>query len=231
MGETSMKARALFAILSLMGLSLSPLMAEDYKPAFVVTYLEVSPDSVAQSRGLLKTYAAAAQKAAGTVQFEAFQRIGQSNHFAIVQTWEDTKAQEAFATSPATKEFRGKIDPLRIGPYDERPHFTLTVGPKVAAPVGAIVGITHIDIAPAKKDEGANSVKSLVDQSRGSPGNVRYDAFVQTGHANHMTIVESWTSMASLANHTTAAATRTFRENLMPMSGGLYDQRLYRVLR
>ena len=65
-----MKAHALLAISSLMGLTPSPLTAEDYKPAFVVTYLEVSPDSVDQSRSLLKTYAAAAQKAAGTVQFE-----------------------------------------------------------------------------------------------------------------------------------------------------------------
>jgi quinol monooxygenase YgiN len=46
-----------------------------------------------------------------------------------------------------------------------------------------------------------------------------------------MTIVESWTSMVALANYTTAAATRTFRENLLPMSGALYDQRLYQVLR
>src|SRR4030088_2930909 len=155
MGETSMIARALLAISSLMGLTPSPLMAEDYKPAFVVTYLEVSPDSVDQSRSLLKTFAAAAQKAAGTVQFETFQRIGQSNHFAIVETWVDTKAQETFAASPAAKEFRGKIAPLRIGPLDERPHFTLNVGPTVAAPADAIVGITHVDIVPARKDEGA----------------------------------------------------------------------------
>ena len=226
-----MRARALFAILTLMGLTMSPLMAEDHKPAFVVTYLEVSPDSVAQSCSLLRAYAAAAQKADGSVQFETFQRIGQSNHFAIVETWLDSKAQETFAASPAANEFRSQIAPLRIGPYDARPHFTLNVGPNVAAPDDAVVGITHVDIVPARKDEGVISVKTLADQSRGSPGNIRYDAWVQTSRGNHMTIVESWTSMAALANFTTAAATRTFRENLLPMSGSLYDQRLYRVLR
>jgi quinol monooxygenase YgiN len=226
------KALARFtAISSLMGLTPSPLVAEDYKPAFVVTYLEVSPESVDQSRSLLKTYAAAAQNAAGAVQFETFQRIGQSNHFAIVETWEDTRTQQAFAASPAAKEFRGSIAPLRIGPFDERAHFTLDVGPKVAAPADAIVGITHVDIVPARKDEGVASVKTLAEQSRGQPGNIRYDAWVQTSRGNHMTIVESWTSMAALANYTTAAATRTFRENLSPMSGALFDQRLYQVLR
>jgi quinol monooxygenase YgiN len=226
-----MNARALSAILGLIGMTLSPVMAEDLKQALAVTYLEVSPDSVAQSRGLLKTYAAAAQKAAGAVQFETFQRIGQSNHFAIVETWADNNAQQAFAGSPAAKEFRGKIDPLRIGPYDERPHFTMNVGPKVATPAGAIVGITHVDFIPTRKDEGVTLANSLADQSRGRPGNLRYDVWVQASRGNHLTIVESWTSMAALEKYTTEAATRTFREKLMPMSGSLYDQRLYRVLR
>jgi quinol monooxygenase YgiN len=226
-----MKARALLAIGSLIGLTLSPVVAEDYKPAFVVSYLEVSPDSVDESGSLLKTYAAAAQQAAGTVQFETFQRIGQSNHFAIIETWVDSKAQETFAASAAAKELRGNIAPLRIGPFDQRAQFTLNVGPTVAAPADAVVAITHIDVVPARKEEGAAAVKTLAEQSRGSPGNIRYDAWVQTSRGNHMTIVESWASMAALTNHTTAVATRTFREILSPMSGGLYDQRLYRVLR
>src|SRR5271170_6396059 len=95
-GETSMKFHALFAVLILIGLTLSPLRAEDAKPALVLTYLEVSPDTVAQSRILLKTYAGEAQRAAGTVEFETFQRIGQSNHFAIVESWADANAREAF---------------------------------------------------------------------------------------------------------------------------------------
>jgi len=226
-----MKARALFAILSLIGLTLSPLRAEDTGPALVLTYLEVSLDSIAQARGLLKSYAAAAQKAAGTVQFETFQRIGQSNHFAIVETWADTVARQAFVASPAAREFRGKIDPLRIGPYDERLHFPLNVGSRVATPANAIIGITHVDFIPTSKDEGTAMLKTLADQSRGTPGNLRYDVWVQTSRANHMTIVESWTSMTALEDFATEAATKRFREDLMPMSGSLYDQRLYRVLR
>lgn len=230
-----MKLRALFAILSQTGLTLSPLMAQDLKtdskPALVLTYLEVAPDSVAQSRDLLKTYAAAAQKAAGALQFETFQRIGQSHHFAIVESWADARAREAFAASAAAREFRGKIEPLRIGPYDERAHFALNVGPKVATPTGAVVGITHVDFIPTSKDEGTAMLKTLADQSRGRSGNLRYDVWVQASRANHLTIVESWTPMAALERYTTEAATRTFREKLMPMSGSLYDQRLYRVLR
>jgi quinol monooxygenase YgiN len=231
MGETSMKLRAWFAALGLIGLTLSPLRAEDTKPALVLTYLELSPDAAVQSRDLLKTYAAAAQKAAGVVQFETFQRIGQRNHFAIVETWADAAAREAFVASPAAKEFRSKLDPLRIGPYDERQHAVLTVGPKVETPVTAIVGITHVDLIPTSKDEGTAMLKTLGDQSRGTSGNIRYDIWVQSSRANHMTIVESWKSMPALEHFTTEAAMKTFREKLMPMSGSLYDQRLYRLLR
>jgi quinol monooxygenase YgiN len=105
------------------------------------------------------------------------------------------------------------------------------MGPKVATPAGAIVGITHVDFIPTRKDEGVTLANSLADQSRGRPGNLRYDVWVQASRGNHLTIVESWTSMAALEKYTTEAATRTFREKLMPMSGSLYDQRLYRVLR
>jgi quinol monooxygenase YgiN len=231
-----MKLRAWFAALGLIGLSLigsalSPLRAEDTKPVLVLTYLELSPDAAVQSRELLKTYAAAAQKAAGVVQFETFQRIGQRNHFAIVETWTDSNAREAFVASPGTKEFRGKLDPWRIGPYDERRHSVLNVGPKVETPATAIVGITHVDLIPTAKDEGTAMLKILGDQSRGTTGNIRYDIWVQSSRANHMTIVESWKSMPALEHFTTEAAMKTFREKLMPMSGSLYDQRLYRLVR
>ena len=74
-------------------------------------------------------------------------------------------------------------------------------------------------------------LKTLGDQSRGASGNIRYDIWVQSSRANHMTIVESWKSMAALEHFTTEAAMKTFREKLMPMSGSLYDQRLYRLVR
>jgi quinol monooxygenase YgiN len=230
MGETSMKLRTLFAALGLVSCTLSPLRAEDTKPALVLTYLELLPDGAVQSRDLLKTYTAAAQKAAGVIQFETFQRIGQRNHFAIVESWTDAAAREAFVASPAAKEFRSRLDPLRIGPYDERQHAVLTIGPKVETPATAIVGITHVDLIPTSKDEGTAMLKTLGDQSRGTPGNIRYDIWVQSSRANHMTIVEGWKSMAALEHFTTEAAMRTFREKLMPMSGSLYDQRLYRIL-
>jgi quinol monooxygenase YgiN len=45
-----------------------------------------------------------------------------------------------------------------------------------------------------------------------------------------MTVIEVWKNQKSADDHAVAAHTMTFREKLAPMSGSLYDERLYRVL-
>jgi quinol monooxygenase YgiN len=43
-------------------------------------------------------------------------------------------------------------------------------------------------------------------------------------------LVEIWKSPAAYETHITAAHTRHFREQLTPMSGALYDERLYKAI-
>ena len=150
--------------------------AQDAASAFVVTYIEVAAKSAAATRGLLKTYTGVVAKRAGSIQFDAFERTDQPNHFAIVETWANTKALEEHAATTAAKDFRTKITPLLSAPYDERPHHALSTGPKTVTKAGAIYAVTHVDIIPPKKDEGVASVKALADKSRGTPGSLRYDA-------------------------------------------------------
>jgi quinol monooxygenase YgiN len=197
---------------------------------FQVTYIEVASKSAGETRKLLQAYRAASSKAAGGVQFEAFERIGYRNHFAIVEQWNDGKAREANNGSAAGKDFRAKIAPLLITAYDERPHYALSVGSKVT-PRGALYAVTHVDIIPPKKDDGVAATKALAEKSRGTPGNFRFDALTQANRPNHMTIVESWRSKAAQDAHTAAAHTKTYRTGLTPMSGSLYDERLYTMLK
>jgi quinol monooxygenase YgiN len=53
----------------------------------------------------------------------------------------------------------------------------------------------------------------------------------QTSRPNHLTLVEAWRGRAALEAHEAAAHTRKFRDALLPMSGSLYDQRLYKAIR
>jgi quinol monooxygenase YgiN len=84
---------------------------------------------------------------------------------------------------------------------------------------------------PTKREEGTAEIRKLVEASRGSAGNVRFDALVQAGRPNHLTLVEAWTNTGTQETHSAAQPTRSFRTALGPMNGSLYDERLYTLLK
>jgi quinol monooxygenase YgiN len=197
--------------------------------AFAVTYIEVAPAEVDAARRLLARYRDAV-KASNPLELSVFEQIGRPNHFVIVERWPSDKARQGNAASTAARDFRAALAPLLIAPYDERPHFALSVGPIATAPAGLYV-VTHVDVVPTKRDEAAALVKTLTEVSSGTTGNVRFDALVQASRPNHMTLVEAWTDAAAQAAHSATSASKSFRGALGPMSGSLYDERLYTSLK
>jgi len=206
--------------------------AKAQEVAFTVTYIEATPSAKAEAAGLLKQYSDNTSLQAGLMRLDVLQRVDRTNHFAIVAVWKDGKAAETHASESQTKEFRSKLQPLLIGPYDERPHVGLSVGPATGATTSAsgLYAVTHVDIIPPKKDDGLAAIKLLSEHSRKEPGTLRYEALQQNSRPNHVRLVEVWNSEEDLERHETAPHTREFRELLLPMSGSLYDQRLYRPL-
>jgi quinol monooxygenase YgiN len=196
---------------------------------YAVTYLEVEPVRADASRRLLARYQEAL-KDRGALEFAVFEQIGRAGHFAIVEQWPSAKAREDNAASAASREFRSALAPLLIAPYDERPHFALSTGPSSTTPAAVYV-VTHVDVVPPKRDEGAAEVRKLAEASRGTAGNVRFDALVQASRLNHLTLVEAWTDAAAQQAHSAANPTRSFRTALGPISGALYDERLYALLK
>ena len=77
---------------------------------------------------------------------------------------------------------------------------------------------------------GVAKVKEFAEASRGADGNLRFDVLTQANRANHMTVIESWSNAAAKEAHISSSAARAFRQNLMPMSGALYDEREYSAL-
>jgi quinol monooxygenase YgiN len=206
---------------------------------YAVTYIEVEPAQADASRRLLARYQEAL-KDKGALEFTVLEQMGRPNHFAIVERWPSAKAREDNAASAPGQAFRSALTPLLIAPYDERLHFTLSVGaPSVGAPssgttlampAGLFV-VTHVDIVPPKRDDGVAAVRTLAERSAGKAGNVRFDALVQASRLNHLTLVEAWTDAAAQEAHSAASSTRSFRTVLGPMSGALYDERLYTLLK
>src|SRR5262249_9475138 len=101
---------------------------------YVVSYIEVMPSSQNEAAALLKQYREASRKDAGNMRLEVLQQSGRSDHFALVEMWQDQKAFEAHGMAAHTAQWRGKLQPLRVSPQDERGHKGVAVGAMPAAP-------------------------------------------------------------------------------------------------
>ena len=200
--------------------------------AYVVSYFEAAPAAKDQAATLARQFGEQSRKDDGNLRFEVLQRLNPSNHFAIVEAWRDAKAQAAHAAAPHTKEFRDKLNALLRSPYDERPHTGLSVDglPAAGATRDTIYVVTHVDFIPPEKDNGIAMIKSLSDASRKDAGNQRFEALQQNSRPNHTTLFEAWKDQQSVDAHGVMPHTKQFREKLTPISGALFDERLYKSI-
>jgi len=199
---------------------------------YVVSYIDVAPAARGMATSLLRQLASASRKDEGNMRFDILQRAAPSNQFAIVAIWKDQKAYDAHLAASHTKEFREKIKPQLISAIDDRVHTGMEIAATPAGKNGrgAVVVVTHVDVPPPKKDECIAALKTLVADSRKDAGSVRFDVFQQGNRPNHFAVVEIWKSQSAYEAHITAVSTKKFRDQLTPMSGALYDERLYRAI-
>lgn len=198
--------------------------------AYTVTYIEVAPSAANQTASLLTGYVEAGRGMDGNMHFQAFQRIGQPNHFGILETWEDTQTRDAHANSTLAERFRTSLDPVLYSPIDAREHVNLTTATSAEIGPDGVFAVTHVDVTPNNTDLAVELLGILATESRRDRGNGRFDVLVQSNRRNHMTVVEAWEDAAAQEAHYGANHTKTFRTSLFPLSGALYDERLYRAL-
>lgn len=206
------------------------LQAQDAERVHIVTYFEVANGEADTAAGLLRRHRQASRNSAGNLHFEVLQRIGRPNHFVILELWETAAAKEVHTDDPATQGFLEALEPMRISPYDQREHTGLSVAADSVGE-GTVYAVTHVDIVPTYRETGVELVVGLTETSRSDPGNIRFDALTQSSRTNHMTLVELWQNEAALQNHAMTAHKIEFRHELAPLSGSLYDERLYRAIR
>ena len=198
---------------------------------YTVSYIEVMPSSQGETIALLRQYREASRKEEGNVRLEVLQQNGRPDHFVLLETWKDQKALDAHGMATHTAQLREKLQPLRVSPFDDRLHKGLAIGATLAARAeGATYVVTHADAVPPGKDEALVLLKQLAETSRHDEGNVRFEVLQQSSRQNHCTIVEVWKDQKALAAHVMAGHTRQFREKFQPLSGSLYDERLYTAL-
>jgi len=197
---------------------------------YTVGYVDVMPASKATAVTAFKQYREASRKEEGFVRLELFEQAGRPGHLSIIETWASQKASDAHAAAASTKDWRAKLDPIRLSDYDQRPYKTLSLGPAPAAPNDrATVVITHVDIG-GQGTNAADLLRRLAEASRKEDGNQRFDVLQHTMRANHFTVIETWQSQKALDAHAAAASTRQYRDGLAPISGSPLDERIYKVV-
>ncbi|MFC1665932.1 putative quinol monooxygenase [Pseudomonadota bacterium] len=122
-----------------------------------------------------------------------------------------------------------------------------------------IYAVTHVDIIPPEQFPpckrqvnaagpcGNKLVEQLIAAGRQHKGNLRFDALTQANRSNHMTVIEMWESLDNQDAHTISKKVKDFREALSgivpgsgvasdplfvlnPLTGSLYDERLYKSI-
>ncbi len=93
-----------------------------------------------------------------------------------------------------------------------------------------IYAVTHVDILPTGTAAGTKLLQQYVADSRKEKGAVRIEVYAQISRVNHLTIVEVWESQQAFDAHVAAAHTRQFRQQIDPMLGSPYDERLHLLL-
>ena len=198
---------------------------------YLVSYIEVMPLSQGEAIALLRQYREASRKEAGNVRLEVLQQHGRTGHFVLLEIWQEQQAYDAHGTATHTTQLRDKLQSLRVSPYDERLHTGLAIGSRQAVhAAGATYVVTHADAVPPAKDDAIALLKQLAETSRNDAGNVHFEVLQQRSRPNHCTVVEIWRDQQALEAHAMAAHTRHFREKFQPLTGSLYDERLYTTL-
>ena len=95
------------------------------KQLYVVTYVDVFPNFAAETGKQMQQFAEDSRKDPGCVRFEVMRDVERTNHFTIVEVWQNRQAYDAHLGLAHTKTFREKIQPGLGSPFDERLYYML----------------------------------------------------------------------------------------------------------
>ncbi|MEI9999419.1 MAG: putative quinol monooxygenase [Verrucomicrobiota bacterium] len=95
---------------------------------------------------------------------------------------------------------------------------------------GPIVTVIHIDVMPPRAQDAATLLARFRQDSLHDPGEKSFQVLREIGRPNHFTLVEAWSDQKAYDGHNAAPHTRQFRDQLQPMLGSPFDERLHTEL-
>jgi quinol monooxygenase YgiN len=197
---------------------------------YSVAYVDIVPASRTAAITAIKQYRDVSRKDDGFQRIEFFEQAGRPAHFCIIETWASNRDLDAHAASANAKDFRTKIDSMRLSDYDQRSYKTLSLG--AAHNDGSSRStfvITHVDIG-GQGTNAADLLRKLAEASRKEEGNLRFDVLQHAMRANHFTVIEEWQTAKAIETHAAATHTKEYRNSLGTIAGSPLDERLYKVV-
>src|SRR5438309_2205741 len=90
--------------------------------------------------------------------------------------------------------------------------------------------VTYVEVRPPAKSEAAALLKSHRDAARRDEGNLRAEVVQNAARPGQFVLLTAWKDQKAYEAHAMAPHVREFRDRLAPMSGALYDERLYETV-
>ncbi len=226
-----MKAALWACALTMLATPAAPADPGTSQPLYVVAYVDVRDGAAPRAAAALRRYRDASRGEPGASSVDSYSQTGRAGGFALAEVWRDADAFETHRKAAAMEQLNRDLQPLRLAPVDVRVHTLYFAGPAPAEGKNALTLLVHVDVFPQFLKDYERILQGYLEGSRGEPGLYGMEV-LQTfpPHANHLTVMERWTGAHALEAHQQAATARTYREQLAPMLGALYDERSYRKM-
>ncbi len=229
--EKSLAIRALSGWLMTVAIALSSPARAQTPVSYAVTYMELKVSAVPAGRQALQAYAASSRKEDGNLAFEVFQESARQSRFAILESWNSREALDLHYHNQDASRLLSRLAAMRSAPDDRRMYAGLYASvPGGRAPAGSIYIMTHVDVMPPFADGCAALLKLMRSETPNDHGNIAYNVLRQDHEPNHFTVAETWASKQDFEAHLDAAHTVSFRQKLLPMTGALYDERVFTAI-
>ena len=95
---------------------------------------------------------------------------------------------------------------------------------------GRLYVVIHVDAIPPQAAAATKLLQQYQLETRKQKGAVRIEVYVESARTNHFSIVEVWKDKQAFEAHEAAAETVKFREQVQPMLGSPFDERLHQML-
>ena len=201
-------------------------------PASVLTYLEFGPSSTTNAIAAMKTYRDASRRETGATTVDIYQEAGHQHRFVLREIWQDRAAYDRHAMAASSSQFAAAVRPIHFGPIYTSVHIEYWMSPvKQGGGANDAFVITHVDVGGMNVPRLKEMLDKMGPASVNDQGLVRYEILDEVpAHPNHFRFFEQWSSEANWAAHHSSPHARQFRNDVTPILGTPYDQRLYRLV-